>query len=284
VKHFAPQGVAMPRFLHVMARAGVLFGAWPVLAGCNQNPYWGVQRTGYPAPPVYAAQVQDLNQRTSALDADNRDLHAELARSQRQVRVLQDEVGLLRDQLQEKATDLRELLLAKEEADRRAESMEAATRHRGGATITANTSLRQSLPEADLPGLEVHRENDAIHIELSADRLFQQNSDQLLPTAQRWIDLVGDVIRESYPRQLIGIEGHIDGMPAGAASSHQLTSAQAIAVFNVLTRVKRLPERQFFAVGHGANRPRVSNATAAGKVRNRRVEVVIYPETYDDVL
>jgi flagellar motor protein MotB len=242
-----------------------------------------VQPPGFPAPPAYSAQVQDLSQRTSALDADNRDLHAELARSQQQVHVLQDEVTLLRDQLQEKAAELRGLLLAKQEADHRAESVEAAARHRGGATITANTSLRQTLPEVDLPGLEVRREQNAIHIELPSDRLFRQNSDQILPAAQRWIDLVASAIRQSYPSQLIGIEGHTDGPPEGGISSHQLTSSQAIAVLNALTRVSRLPERQFFTVGRGANQPLVSNATTSGKARNRRVEIVIYPETVDDL-
>jgi outer membrane protein OmpA-like peptidoglycan-associated protein len=36
---------------------------------------------------------------------------------------------------------------------------------------------------------------------------------------------------------------------------------------------------QFFVVGHGANHPVVSNATDAGRSRNRRIELVIYPET-----
>ena len=33
-----------------------------------------------------------------------------------------------------------------------------------------------------------------------------------------------------------------------------------------------------FVVGHGSNHPVVSNATPAGKERNRRVELVVYPE------
>jgi outer membrane protein OmpA-like peptidoglycan-associated protein len=35
---------------------------------------------------------------------------------------------------------------------------------------------------------------------------------------------------------------------------------------------------QLFLAGHGPNHPVVSNATPAGKDRNRRVELVIYPE------
>jgi outer membrane protein OmpA-like peptidoglycan-associated protein len=37
-------------------------------------------------------------------------------------------------------------------------------------------------------------------------------------------------------------------------------------------------EGQLFLVAHGGNHPLVSNATAAGRARNRRVEIVIYPE------
>ena len=31
-------------------------------------------------------------------------------------------------------------------------------------------------------------------------------------------------------------------------------------------------------IGHGANNPIVSNASDAGKARNRRIEFVVYPE------
>jgi outer membrane protein OmpA-like peptidoglycan-associated protein len=35
---------------------------------------------------------------------------------------------------------------------------------------------------------------------------------------------------------------------------------------------------QMFVVGHGGSHPVVSNGTPAGKQRNRRVELVIYPD------
>jgi outer membrane protein OmpA-like peptidoglycan-associated protein len=33
-----------------------------------------------------------------------------------------------------------------------------------------------------------------------------------------------------------------------------------------------------FLVAHGSNHPLVSNATAAGRAKNRRIELVVYPE------
>ena len=51
-----------------------------------------------------------------------------------------------------------------------------------------------------------------------------------------------------------------------------------MAVYEELTSRMRMRPDQLFVVGHGSNHPVVSNATAEGKQRNRRVELVIYPE------
>jgi hypothetical protein len=49
-------------------------------------------------------------------------------------------------------------------------------------------------------------------------------------------------------------------------------------VFDFFTTRTPLRQGQLFLVAHGANHPVVSNATAAGRIRNRRMEFVIYPE------
>ena len=52
-----------------------------------------------------------------------------------------------------------------------------------------------------------------------------------------------------------------------------------MAVYDALVRAGGMSARQLFVVGHGGSHPVVSNATDAGRARNRRIEVVIYPET-----
>jgi chemotaxis protein MotB len=42
-----------------------------------------------------------------------------------------------------------------------------------------------------------------------------------------------------------------------------------------------LPGQHFFVVAQGSNRPLASNATQAGQITNRRIELVVYPETVD---
>jgi chemotaxis protein MotB len=55
--------------------------------------------------------------------------------------------------------------------------------------------------------------------------------------------------------------------------------AQAMAVYDALNRSGGIQARQLFVVGHGGSHPVVSNGTDSGRARNRRVEIVIYPET-----
>jgi flagellar motor protein MotB len=51
-----------------------------------------------------------------------------------------------------------------------------------------------------------------------------------------------------------------------------------MTVYDVLINRTRLQANQLFVVGRGSINPIVSNATPEGKQRNRRVELVIYPD------
>jgi outer membrane protein OmpA-like peptidoglycan-associated protein len=54
-----------------------------------------------------------------------------------------------------------------------------------------------------------------------------------------------------------------------------------MAVYDHLATRSRVRPAQMIVMGYGPNRPVVSNGTPAGKERNRRVELAIYPERID---
>ena len=62
------------------------------------------------------------------------------------------------------------------------------------------------------------------------------------------------------------------------ASNQQLSVGRAMAAYDHLAGRTGVNPGQMFVVGHGANHPVVSNGTEAGKQRNRRVELVVYPD------
>jgi chemotaxis protein MotB len=250
--------------------------------GCNgSNPLVANRPGGWPTGPQPQTAwnpANDYSRRANALDADNRDLHSELAKSQQQVQLLNDKIALLSKQLADTAGLVKAEQRAKQEAERRAEMFQTSTRLKGGATITANNSLSRSLEMISIPGVEVRRDNEVIRIELPSDRLFLAGTAQLQSSAETLMDQVADAVTRTYPRQMLGIEAHTDANPAGSAVTQQLASAQAVAIFTALTTRSRIPANQLFTVSHGANHPLASNATPAGRAKNRRIELVIYPE------
>jgi flagellar motor protein MotB len=264
----------------LLALAGLTLG------GCNQNPFLTPQQqTALQQQQTnYQSQAQELQRRVSELDVSNRDLHTRLAQSEQQQQISHDQTQLLQQQLRDTANQLKETQLARQDAEKSVQMLQASTRKQGGAMITANNSVRQALATIDIPGVDVRQDQDVIRIELPADELFQAGTVQLVASAYAYLDKVAEAIARNYPRQRIAIEGHTDSAPTfngTTTTNHQLSCLQALAVFDILTRRNHLPSRQLFVMGLGANHPRASNATDAGRAKNRRIELVIYPQTLD---
>jgi flagellar motor protein MotB len=271
------------------------------LSGCKQGPFQPVAAgVAQPAGTSVAAattaqsnvwqqqaqslavQVQDLTRRVGQLDVNNSDLHRQLAQAEQQRTQYTDQIALLQKQLGEMANKVRDTTLAKQEADKQLTALQASTQFRGGASISANNSVRQSLTPVSLPGINVRQEGEVIRIELPADKLFAPGSAQLLPDGVRILDEVAGAITRSYPRQRVIIEGHTDNSASfNPAAAHMLSGGQAQAVFQQFVQRNHLPQRQLSILAMGENHPIASNATPAGQSANRRVEVVIYPDTLD---
>jgi chemotaxis protein MotB len=230
----------------------------------------------------FLGRYDDLGQRARALDQTNQDLHTQMAKTQQRAQLLEDQNQLLRQRLDDTSRQLASALEATKQNEQRLQAVVASTQRRSGATITANNSYRRQLTAVTVAGLSVRQDGELVRIELPSDRLFGPQSANLQPDAVGLIDQVANVIVNHYPRQVIGIEAHTDAMPLENTmwrNAHQLTSAQAMAVFEQLSYRHRLLPQQMFVLGHGSNFALASNATDAGRARNRRVEVVIYPET-----
>jgi len=141
--------------------------------------------------------------------------------------------------------------------------------------------MHAAMGQLAVPGVETRFDGNVVRLEVPAERLFDADGATLLPGGTALLTQVAGEIDRVFPRHFIGIEGHVDTEPLAQASwgsPHQLTAARAATVFDFFTTRTPLRQAQLFLVAHGGNHPVVSNATAAGRARNRRMEVVIYPE------
>lgn len=259
------------------------------LTGCSQNPYFAGPAGANWSPPQTAAvnqteaRIAELSRRVQLLDDDNRQLHTQLAQSEQQAQVYRDESDLLRKQLGEMSQRAQATAIAAREAETRVRGMQASSQLRGSASISANTDLTQLASRLNLGGIPVVPDGNVLRIVIPADQLFNPGTGQLLPQAAATLDPIAAQLRSVFPQNRIGIEGYTDNAPiygGTAATSHQLAAAQASAVLDLLNRRSGMPVQQLFTVAQGANNPRQSNDTAAGRAANRRIELVVYPDNY----
>jgi outer membrane protein OmpA-like peptidoglycan-associated protein len=79
-----------------------------------------------------------------------------------------------------------------------------------------------------------------------------------------------------FPGAPVTIEGHTDSYGMDA-SNLQLSIDRAEAVKKYLLANTSMAPLQLSATGYGESRPIANNETAEGRLRNRRIDVVIYP-------
>ncbi|MEI6240897.1 MAG: OmpA family protein [Planctomycetia bacterium] len=248
--------------------------------GCTQNPF---RQSAAPAPPSVTqppgmaafAPTTLPAASPSFVTADPRQLEAGLARSHQEAQVMQDEISALREQLASTSTQL---------AQARAAGLTAAPAGAASepppGTMTP-VAMQSAMTTLALPGVEKRMDGGVVRIEIPADRLFEPGGANLMPAGSALLTQISDEFERVYPGHFLGIEGHTDTEPlqnASWGSQHQLSVARASAVFDFLTSRTSLKQGQLFLVAHGPNHPVVSNATAAGRARNRRIELVVYPE------
>ena len=230
-----------------------------------------------------APQLVELQRRVQQLDDNNRQLTTQLAQTQQQSQAFRERADLLAKQLGDLSTQNRQLLSASQQYADQARGMQASMNARGGAKITANNSLANSAAGLQVAGAQVIPEGDLIRIRVAGDQLFSPGTAQLNPAAATVLDQVAAAITQQFSRQRVGIEGHTDTtqLYGGAyGTPYQLAGAQAQAVMDQLVRRNGVPMQQMFVIAHGPNHPIADNQTPAGRAENRRLELVIYPETF----
>jgi outer membrane protein OmpA-like peptidoglycan-associated protein len=126
---------------------------------------------------------------------------------------------------------------------------------------------------ARIPGTTVERVGeDTLLVHFDSDILFPVDSAVMTAGSRGTVDEVAAVIAE-YPKTAVVVQGHTDS--SGSEEHNQaLSERRATAVRNHLIG-RGIDAARVVAVGYGEGEPVASNDTAAGRARNRRVDVLL---------
>ena len=135
--------------------------------------------------------------------------------------------------------------------------------------------MRQALQNSE--NAAVRREGNLLAIILKGDVTFDTNSAMVRPGLYSEIDRISSVLRQ-YPQTVIRVEGHTDST-GGERYNMELSQRRARSVENLFVQ-RGVGNNRMESVGFGESMPIATNATEAGRQRNRRVEIKVAPSEY----
>ena len=125
-------------------------------------------------------------------------------------------------------------------------------------------------------GVSVTRRGNELILNMPSDITFNAGQSSLQPRFRSSLDSVALVFKE-FKKTGISISGFTDS-DGSTAYNLRLSQDRAYAVSNYISS-KGVSSSRIQAKGVGESYPIASNATAAGKAKNRRVEIRISPQS-----
>lgn len=118
--------------------------------------------------------------------------------------------------------------------------------------------------------------NNAILFESGSAQIKEENEHALLEIA----DMINNL------NNYIRIEGHTDNVPMHSEiypSNWELSTARAVSVVQLFIKECNVPPEKLVAVGYGEYRPVADNSTAEGRTKNRRIDIIVLSEKFNDL-
>jgi chemotaxis protein MotB len=112
--------------------------------------------------------------------------------------------------------------------------------------------------------------------------LFDSGKATLKAGAKRHLDKIVAVLNREYAGDRIRVEGHTDSQPIAKSKklwqdNWDLACNRSMEVVRYMTS-KGIDAKRVYAAGFGPYKPVATNDTAAGRAKNRRVVIVVYPQ------
>ena len=142
-------------------------------------------------------------------------------------------------------------------------------------TTVANNLLEAMGPLVKEGKVRLTQSRRGVSIEINANVLFEAGRAELQPESLAVLRAVAQTLKNE-PFKL-EVTGHTDDVPIRSslfASNWELSAVRASSVVRLFADSGIDPMR-LYAIGREASQPVASNATAEGRARNRRVELMI---------
>lgn len=207
----------------------------------------------------YAALEKNSNDALQSNMKKNRDLLEQLEAKGKALAIEQERLNKSAQRLQE----LEDLIAAKEASMKKLKE-----------------TLSKALNSFEGKGLTVEQKNGKVYVSMENKLLFNSGSWAVGAEGKKAVIEVGKVLGDNLDISVL-IEGHTDDDAFTAsgpiADNWDLSTKRATAIVAILSENKKINKQNLTAAGRGEFSPLASNATAEGKAKNRRIEIILTP-------
>lgn len=130
------------------------------------------------------------------------------------------------------------------------------------------------LPEVNLSGITVRGNEDYQVYGVDEKVLFDTGKATIKPSAAEALKQISASINQRYAGKDVRVMGFADAR-GDKNYNRELSQQRAEAVKNYLVTTNKLPADHLSTEAFGESQPVASNATAAGRQENRRVEIAV---------
>ena len=144
----------------------------------------------------------------------------------------------------------------------------------GGASVGGYMDIQARRLREELvgTGVQVQKVGDNVRLIMQSNITFDTDSAVFKPVFNNILTSVAKVVNE-FDKTKVQIAGYTDST-GSAAYNNSLSLQRAQAVANYL-KLRDVSASRLLVYGYGSSNPIASNATAAGREQNRRVEITL---------
>jgi len=223
-------------------------------------------------------RYESLKNSYDALEANS---STEIAENSKRNRELLAQLEEKENKLIDEQTRLEKLRKDLASRSKRIDELEGLIAAKDAKMNALKTAVSNALTNFEGKGLTVEQRNGKVYVSMENKLLFGSGSWAVNAEGKKAVQQLGAVLALN-PDIAVLIEGHTDNVPYGGTGqltdNWDLSTKRATSIVQILRENSGIDPFNLTAAGRGEYAPVTTNATAEGKAKNRRIEVILTPK------
>lgn len=205
----------------------------------------------------------------------------QIHKTQNDLNFREDEVVRLEQDMKRRMKKLEALQDEIGQRDKRLLELERALSRKDEAVMALKSKVMKALTGFDNKGLSISNRNGKVYVSMDEKLLFKSGSYTVDVRGAQALNQLAEVLSQNKDINIV-IEGHTDNVPykgSGALKDNwDLSVKRATSIVRILSLNKGIDPQRMTVAGRSKYLPIGTNATAEGRSKNRRTEIILTPK------